>query len=938
MNTINNITLTPRIISRSTLVGTANNDTLTATSSTLAYNLYGYAGNDVLNGNAKDDSLLGGDGNDTLNGNAGNDTLNGGAGIDAVVYANTLFSDAVIEDARGFVSINTPTGGTDTLSSIETMQFKNRTVSTVDYYREKYGEFKINTTTNGNQSESNITTLADGSFIVTWSSNQSGTSDIYAQHVDANGKTIGNEFRVNTYLIDNQSASTVAALNDGSYIVTWNSNGQDGDLGGVYQRHYSADDKPIANETLVNSTTINNQSNLYLTYLDTGGFVATWQSYDIGNSNWDIYGQRYAPNGLAVGSEFIINSYNNYVYNDGHNYTQYAYSNQSNSSVSYLNGGGFIVTWQSQYQENHYYTNYYYNGYTNDYGIYAQRYDINGIEVGNEFHINTYTGDDQLSPSITTLIDGSFVITWQSNNQDGDGAGIYGQHFNADGTVIGNEFKVNTYTANANEQSAPAITALADGGFVIVWQSTTQDGDGFGIYAQRYNADGTAAGSEFRVNAYTAGDQTEPSISGLYDGGFVVSYSSTGQEDDSGIFAQRFDAQGNRIILSTNNSPTGDVAITGINKVGALLTATNTLADNDGLGTITYSWYADSTLLSTGNSYTITNNEAGKSIHVIASYTDLLGTQETKSSLNTAAIIGNLEIYGDSGGSKADNLIGGAGNDKLYGLNMNDSLSGGAGDDILYGGYGNDSLIAADGNDQLYGEQDNDYLEGNNGNDTLDGGLGADTLIGGVGNDSYFVDNSGDVISDNGLSSDIDVVNIAVLKSYTLPIGIETGAVASGTQTANITGNTSNNTLTGNDGKNTLNGSTGRDSLFGGAGDDVLMGGTGNDQLEGDGGKDVFKFNTALKANVDKIIDFSPIDDTIQLDHKIFTQLNTLGVLNSANFITATAAVDNNDYIIYDKAKGILFYDADGSDAGAAIQIAVIGINLAITNVDFVVV
>ena len=48
------------------------------------------------------------------------------------------------------------------------------------------------------------------------------------------------------------------------------------------------------------------------------------------------------------------------------------------------------------------------------------------------------------------------------------------------------------------------MTALADGGFVVTWQSDGQDGSGYGIYGQRYMADGTAEGSEFLVNQTAA--------------------------------------------------------------------------------------------------------------------------------------------------------------------------------------------------------------------------------------------------------------------------------------------------------------------------------------------------------------------------------------------------------------------------------------------------
>lgn len=319
------------------------------------------------------------------------------------------------------------------------------------------------------------------------------------------------------------------------------------------------------------------------------------------------------------------------------------------------------------------------------------------------------------------------------------------------------------------------------------------------------------------------------------------------------------------------------------------------------------------------------------------------------STLSESIIITDLTIYGDEGGSKADVLVGAIGNDRLYGENLSDNLSGNEGNDTLYGGYDLDFLYGQDGNDLLYGEQDADYLDGGAGNDILDGGLGLDTLIGGAGNDTYYLGyDAVDVINDQGLSTDVDIVIMPnQLSKYMLPNNIEQGTIAAGTGASSLTGNTTDNTLTGNDGKNTLNGAGGIDLLNGGAGNDVLIGGLGNDVLTGGSGKDIFKFNTALiggagkKAsieNIDKITDFKPIDDTIKLENNVFTKLTTTGVLNADNFVNGVAAIDLNDYVIYNPTTGAVTYDSDGAGAGTGGQIAVLGVNLALTNADFAII
>ena len=155
---------------------------------------------------------------------------------------------------------------------------------------------------------------------------------------------------------------------------------------------------------------------------------------------------------------------------------------------------------------------------------------------------------------------------------------------------------------------------------------------------------------------------------------------------------------------------------------------------------------------------------------------------------------------------------------------------------------------------------------------------------------------------------------------------------ASATQTSllNLTGNAAANVLTGNNANNVINGDAGVDTMTGGGGNDVLYGGTGNDTLTGGTGADYFIFNTALDAatNMDIIVDFSVVDDTIRLENGIMTGLGlTTGTLAEGAFHSGIVnfATQADDRIIYNTSTGALFYDVDGTGATAAVQIALIG-------------
>ena len=108
--------------------------------------------------------------------------------------------------------------------------------------------------------------------------------------------------------------------------------------------------------------------------------------------------------------------------------------------------------------------------------------------IGPEFQVNTFTSGVQSVPSIAALDGGGYVVAWHSFGQDGFGGGIFGQRYGADGLALGPEFQINNYTND--DQVAPSVAALDDGGFVVIWQSVLQDGFAQGIYGQRYGSDG----------------------------------------------------------------------------------------------------------------------------------------------------------------------------------------------------------------------------------------------------------------------------------------------------------------------------------------------------------------------------------------------------------------------------------------------------------------
>ncbi len=175
--------------------------------------------------------------------------------------------------------------------------------------------------------------------------------------------------------------------------------------------------------------------------------------------------------------------------------------------------------------------------------IVGLRYDSSGSPIGPVFQVNTYTTGSQKLPSVSMDAAGDFVVAWTSSSgQDGDGYGVFAQRFDAAAVRQGGEFQVNTYTTGL--QYRPSVATNGLGNFVVAWSGTGGQ-DGSGIFAQRFDSDGSASGVEFQVNTYTSGGQFAPSLAMDPFGTFVVVWTSKDQ-DGSGeaVIGRRYDSSG----------------------------------------------------------------------------------------------------------------------------------------------------------------------------------------------------------------------------------------------------------------------------------------------------------------------------------------------------------------------------------------------------------
>ncbi|RZJ40778.1 MAG: hypothetical protein EON86_11750, partial [Brevundimonas sp.] len=377
-----------------------------------------------------------------------------------------------------------------------------------------------------------MTALAGGGYVVAWRDLSQGVGGtpgdsngwaIKGRMIGNDGLPLGGELVLNSHIDGSQVQPQITSLPTGGFVATWldtSTTGGDADGNSIRGRVFDASGAPLGPDFLVNTVTESAQTTQSVTVLSNGNFVVTWQSFAFNGgdgSNYSVKAQVFTAAGDKLGGEFLVNTAT-----EGF---------QQNAEITALTGGRFAVTWLDNSQG--------VGGATGDnsgFAIKSQVFEADGTRVLGEILVNTATTNTQYLQQIVALATGGFVITWQDQSLgvggasgDTTGAAIKAQVFDADGAKVGTELLVNS--ATAGDQQSPQITALSDGGFVIVWfdgsigvGGAAGDGSGVAVKAQVYDASGARSGGELLVNTAISGSQGSPVVSALPGGGFVVSW------------------------------------------------------------------------------------------------------------------------------------------------------------------------------------------------------------------------------------------------------------------------------------------------------------------------------------------------------------------------------------------------------------------------------
>lgn len=326
----------------------------------------------------------------------------------------------------------------------------------------------INGPDGARQEEPAITALSNGGHVVTYTSNANGGGLYQVRYkvYDAAGTVVASDLVYNNAGQGKHDwTSSVTALDGGGFVAAYFHGGD------VYARIFNNNGTPAGNAFLLSTSSAGSEYSPSVTGLRNGGFMAVW------SDDGQIMGRVFSSTGNP-GSEFQVTSAAN------------AEWTLPMSAAS--NNGGWVTVWTSV------------TGTTSE--IKARLYDAAG-NGGQELTLATPSVPaNGINPaSVTVLASGDFVVTWTQ------GSAVAGAVYSATGTAL----SAFTTGATGTTQSArPDVIALADGGFLIAWDSLAT-GD-WNVKAQRFTADGTKDGNEIQVNTASTATEMIGSLTGQH--------------------------------------------------------------------------------------------------------------------------------------------------------------------------------------------------------------------------------------------------------------------------------------------------------------------------------------------------------------------------------------------------------------------------------------
>lgn len=333
--------------------------------------------------------------------------------------------------------------------------------------RPRSGEIQVGRRTAANLGRSAVAMAPDGRFVVVWGSGPESSSIAFGRRFAADGSALGPRFRLDRSTERSQLSPDVAMAPDGSFVAAWTQwvEGDEPWSSDIFFRRFGPNGRPLGPAAVAISFG-EEQTEPRVAMRPQGDFVIVSEYYGGESSFYDVMARRFSRSGTPIGDEFLVT--------DGPTW----YVTQEGPDVAMAADGRFAIVWTDWAADS-----------TRDpsliledsYGIGARFYGADGTPLGPEIFVNAFLPGIQTAAAITVLQNGGFLVLWASGaGQDGDGYGIFGRVYGADGTPRGREFRMNLNRTGS--QSAPAVAVAPNGKGVAAWNGP--DGDRNGVFAR----------------------------------------------------------------------------------------------------------------------------------------------------------------------------------------------------------------------------------------------------------------------------------------------------------------------------------------------------------------------------------------------------------------------------------------------------------------------
>lgn len=184
-------------------------------------------------------------------------------------------------------------------------------------------------------------------------------------------------------------------------------------------------------------------------------------------------------------------------------------------------------------------------------GVFAQRLDQKGQQLGSRLQVNTTTEQDQRDPALDSDPLGNTVVAWSSYGQDSDSGGIYARVLDPDGQPVTSEIQVNT--VNVGHQEAPQVIYLPGGNFAVAWPTRPMEDVPGTLSFRVFSRTGAALTDEVRIPGQVGVTSRLVDVAATITGGLRIRW---GLDDPNGVrlglFRQDFSVAGNAVGPATS--------------------------------------------------------------------------------------------------------------------------------------------------------------------------------------------------------------------------------------------------------------------------------------------------------------------------------------------------------------------------------------------------